>query len=542
VCGDNYLLAWQGAGGILAARVSQGGDVLDDPPILVSSTGSSPAAAATATSCAVAWLGPRPDVIPPSGSYPAILARRMSPDGRWIEPTPVVVVAEDSDVPTYEALHLSSDGATFAASWYTFLGPRSGIGTVLASEALAPIEEGTVLPYSYLSSGPFTQVWLSNGAETVLARTVSNFGVRTWPYDDVVYTPQCTPEYGCGWPGVVELAAAEESEPAAGATDGTNYALTWSTPAIWAMDALTGDYGLRSPAGVRFAIVESGAERAYGLDRLVLLDADPGSPAVAFDGQAYVVVWAGESPGMYAAVLGTDGALLAPKAPLFGGQPYAAPRLATHRRGAALLAYAAADAASGEARVRARLLFSDSTPPVVTVPADLAVTATRSSGATATFAATAQDANAGAVPATCLPASGGLFPPGSTAVTCQAVDPAGNVGLASFAVRVTFSWSGFRPPLDAAGATFPRGTVIPVRLRLTGASAGITDLSAPLALRRLSDPARPWSPGPQRAFIYVPFLHEYVFVLPSDGLPPGSYEARIDLRDGVERAVRFTIR
>ena len=76
------------------------------------------------------------------------------------------------------------------------------------------------------------------------------------------------------------------------------------------------------------------------------------------------------------------------------------------------------------------------TPPVVTVPANLVVEATGPTGATVSFSASATDAQDGGLPAICVPASGALFPIGTTTVTCKATDAAGAVGSASFKVTV----------------------------------------------------------------------------------------------------------
>jgi len=79
----------------------------------------------------------------------------------------------------------------------------------------------------------------------------------------------------------------------------------------------------------------------------------------------------------------------------------------------------------------------DTTPPVVTPPADVSVETEDPNGATVTYPdATATDAVSGSVPATCVPASGSHFSVGTTVVTCSATDGHGNTGTASFNVTV----------------------------------------------------------------------------------------------------------
>ena len=78
----------------------------------------------------------------------------------------------------------------------------------------------------------------------------------------------------------------------------------------------------------------------------------------------------------------------------------------------------------------------DTTPPVITAPADLVVPATDPTGATVTFAVSALDAVDGPVPVSCTPGSGSTFPIGPTTVTCTAHDTAGNPATARFAIHV----------------------------------------------------------------------------------------------------------
>ncbi|MCX5342161.1 HYR domain-containing protein [Streptomyces atratus] len=73
--------------------------------------------------------------------------------------------------------------------------------------------------------------------------------------------------------------------------------------------------------------------------------------------------------------------------------------------------------------------------PVVTVD-DLTVRAKDKKGARVTYDATAQDATDGTLPVNCTPASGSLFPVGSTTVTCSATDSAGNTGTDTAQIEV----------------------------------------------------------------------------------------------------------
>jgi hypothetical protein len=96
----------------------------------------------------------------------------------------------------------------------------------------------------------------------------------------------------------------------------------------------------------------------------------------------------------------------------------------------------ATDAASNTGTASFNVTVQDTTKPVVTVPADMTLEATSSAGAVATFIASASDIVDGSLVPTCTPASGSTFPLGTTTVTCDATDAAGNTGSASFNVTV----------------------------------------------------------------------------------------------------------
>ena len=78
----------------------------------------------------------------------------------------------------------------------------------------------------------------------------------------------------------------------------------------------------------------------------------------------------------------------------------------------------------------------DKTPPVVTAPAPITVSATSPAGATVNYVSGAND-NLDPSPAvSCTHASGGVFPIGTTTVTCEATDQAGNTSTQQFTVTV----------------------------------------------------------------------------------------------------------
>jgi autotransporter-associated beta strand protein len=89
---------------------------------------------------------------------------------------------------------------------------------------------------------------------------------------------------------------------------------------------------------------------------------------------------------------------------------------------------------------RTRLSFarpsSDTTPPVITVPANIVITATAAQGNVVNFVVTGSDNVNGVVPVACLPPSGSVFPIGITTVVCTATDSSLNSAEAMFTVTV----------------------------------------------------------------------------------------------------------
>jgi probable HAF family extracellular repeat protein len=90
----------------------------------------------------------------------------------------------------------------------------------------------------------------------------------------------------------------------------------------------------------------------------------------------------------------------------------------------------------GDGVMHATLWTADTTPPVLTVPADLTVDATSPAGAAVTYAVSAADDLDPSPAVTCSPPSGSTFGLGATTVACTATDAAGNDATASFTVFV----------------------------------------------------------------------------------------------------------
>jgi uncharacterized membrane protein len=77
----------------------------------------------------------------------------------------------------------------------------------------------------------------------------------------------------------------------------------------------------------------------------------------------------------------------------------------------------------------------DTTPPIISIPGDIAANATSRVGVVVTFDATATD-DSGVVSVDCQPGSGSVFAIGTTPVSCTATDGSGNIDAGAFNVTV----------------------------------------------------------------------------------------------------------
>jgi hypothetical protein len=82
------------------------------------------------------------------------------------------------------------------------------------------------------------------------------------------------------------------------------------------------------------------------------------------------------------------------------------------------------------------VIVRDTTPPVLSLPANIIAEGTSPAGAAVTFTATATDIVDGTDPVLCDQASGSTFPLGTTTVQCTATDTHNNTAHGSFSVLV----------------------------------------------------------------------------------------------------------
>jgi len=116
---------------------------------------------------------------------------------------------------------------------------------------------------------------------------------------------------------------------------------------------------------------------------------------------------------------------------------------------------------------------ADTTPPVITLPANITAEATGPSGAVVTYAVSAVDPDDAAT-VSCMPASGSTFPLGLTTVSCTATDTHGNTASGTFTVTVADT----TPPVltinvtSPVEATGPNGAVVTFTASATDAVSG----------------------------------------------------------------------
>ena len=192
--------------------------------------------------------------------------------------------------------------------------------------------------------------------------------------------------------------------------------------------------------------------------------------------------------------------------------------------------------------------IKDTASPVLTLPGNITVTATNSTGQVVTWFASAIDSRDGSLTPSCSPASGSLFAPGTTTVTCTATDAAGNSASGTFTISVVWSWSGLLSPI-VDGGTYRLGRVLSLKFRLTGASAGVTNLAAHLTLYKISngaagtpidaDSAGNADSGNQ--FRYDASTGTYEFNLSTKNLSVGTWLLMIDFGDGTQRTATISL-
>ena len=150
----------------------------------------------------------------------------------------------------------------------------------------------------------------------------------------------------------------------------------------------------------------------------------------------------------------------------------------TFALGATTVNCTATDSSTNSSNGSFTITVVDTTPPALSLPADINTSASSSSGAVVTFSASASDAVSGSVAVSCSPSSGSTFPIGTTTVNCSATDGAGKTANGSFNVTVN----------DDGGPQFSNvpGTVT---IEANGPSGAVANYTAPSATDAIDGPS-----------------------------------------------------
>ena len=195
----------------------------------------------------------------------------------------------------------------------------------------------------------------------------------------------------------------------------------------------------------------------------------------------------------------------------------------------------------------------DTTPPVITCPADVVVNLPLNSNATSMTvnypAVTATDGCSSSVTVTSTPASGSVFPIGSTTVNASADDGTTTPSTCSFKVIVQYNFAGFFQPVDNLPVlnVVQAGKGIPVKFSLSGNKGlGIfapgSPSSGPIACNS-TDPATDLTEtvtAGGSSLSYDPIPDQYIYVWKTEAAWAGTCrQLVVELNDGTIHRANF---
>ncbi len=195
----------------------------------------------------------------------------------------------------------------------------------------------------------------------------------------------------------------------------------------------------------------------------------------------------------------------------------------------------------------------DTTPPVITCPADVVVNLPLNSSATSMVvnypAVTATDGCSSIVNVTSNPASGSIFPIGTTTVNASADDGTTTPSTCTFNVIVQYNFAGFFQPVDNLPVfnVVQAGRAIPVKFSLSGFKglgifAAGSPSSGPIACNS-SDPASDLTEtvtAGGSSLSYEPTTDRYIYVWKTDASWAGTCrQLVVELNDGSIHRANF---
>jgi len=294
----NYLVVWQQGARLFGARVSPAGSVLDPNGFAISAgpgSQSSPVLAFDGTNYLVAWSDCRPPTCVEPSFYPDIYGTRVTPEGTVLDPEGIAISDQFFDE-TQPAI--SFDGTNYLVAW---LGGSSDNSRIMGARVTPA---GTVLDPSgiVIATSPFKHA-------PAVAFDGTNYLVA-WEYTQAgwsnIYGARVTPSGTLLDPDGIPISTApyHQSRPAL-AFDGKNYLVAWadnrSSTEYEIYGARVGQSGaVLDPEGLPIS-PHAHSECA---------------PALAFDGTNYLVTWQQRSGGdwnVYAARVSPEGTVLDPE-------------------------------------------------------------------------------------------------------------------------------------------------------------------------------------------------------------------------------------
>jgi hypothetical protein len=141
--------------------------------------------------------------------------------------------------------------------------------------------------------------------------------------------------------------------------------------------------------------------------------------------------------------------------------------------------------------------------------------------------------------------------PGTHAITLVVTDSHGAASTDDMVVNVVYSHTNVLQPVNVDGSSvFKLGRTVPVKFKLTGASAGISDLAAGFSAAYLgasstgdvNEPEEVAEGSTGSLFRYDAGSDQYIFNWKTKDLAAGLYELRIDLRDGTDFTVEVHLK
>lgn len=199
------------------------------------------------------------------------------------------------------------------------------------------------------------------------------------------------------------------------------------------------------------------------------------------------------------------------------------------------------------------ITVQDTLAPDITCPADVVVTLPMNSNATSMVvnypAVTATDSCSSSVTVNSTPASGSVFPVGTTTVNATADDGAGHTSNCSFTVTVQYNFAGFFQPVDNLPTLniVQAGRAIPVKFSLSGDKGlGIFAPGSPssgLIACNSSDPAvdlEETVTAGGSSLSYNPVTDQYIYIWKTDASWAGTCrQLVVQLNDGSIHTANF---